>query len=350
MQDIVLPRLEASRKELLDLGMRNTLLNYKVPKARGLHIVQEQSSSIFDILVKQNKVMSFLGRPGKEDSEELFELPPLSDSELQDAYNDTRLQTNESEQKLQTKVLNTYYFAKTSIEEQGVNTLFLSLGMLNWFEKGNTEDVRMAPLVLVPVTLERSSATERFRLRHTGAEIGANLSLQAKMMVDFNLTIPDLPEDEDLDVANYFKEIHERISRLENWKVDQDAIELGFFSFGKFMIYHDLDSAKWPDNKKPFDHPILQSLFGNGFDGPQPTVGEDHRLDEETDADKLLQVVDADSSQIIAMLAVHEGRNMVIQGPPGTGKSQTITNLIANAVGNGKRFCLLQKKWLPLKL
>lgn len=350
MQDIILPKLEASRKELLDLGMRNTLLNYKVPKARGLHIVQEQSSSIFDILVKQNKGMSFLGRPGKDDSEELFELPPLSDSELQDAYNDTRLQTNESEQKLQTKVLNTYYFAKTSIEEQGVNTLFLSLGMLNWFEKGNTEDVRMAPLVLIPVTLERSSATERFRLRYTGAEIGANLSLQAKMMVDYNLTIPDLPEDEDLDIANYFKEIQERISHLENWKVDQDAIELGFFSFGKFMIYHDLDSAKWPDNKKPFDHPILQSLFGSGFNEAQPTVGEEHRLDEETDADKLLQVVDADSSQVISMLAVHEGRNMVIQGPPGTGKSQTITNLIANAVGNGKKVLFVAEKMAALEV
>ncbi|RZK27166.1 MAG: DUF3320 domain-containing protein [Flavobacterium sp.] len=350
MQDIILPKLEASRKELLDLGMRNTLLNYKVPKARGLHIVQEQSASIFDILVKQNKAMSFLGRPGKDDSEELFELPPLSDSELQDAYNDTRLQTNESEQKLQTKILNTFYFARTSIEEQGVNTLFLSLGMLNWFEKGNTEDVRQAPLILVPVTLERSSASERFRLRYSGGEIGANLSLQAKMMVDFSLTIPDLPEDEDIDIVAYFNKIKENISHLENWTVEDDAIELGFFSFGKFMIYHDLDSSKWPDNKKPFDHPILQSLFGSGFKEPQPSVGEDHRLDEETDADKLLQVVDADSSQVIAMLAVHEGRNMVIQGPPGTGKSQTITNLIANAIGNGKKVLFVAEKMAALEV
>ncbi|MBT2620087.1 DUF3320 domain-containing protein [Chryseobacterium sp. ISL-6] len=350
MKEIILPKLEASRKELLDLGMRNTLLNYKIPKARGLHIVQEQSSSIFNILVKQNKAMTFLGRPGKDDSEELFELPPLSGAELQDAYNDTRLQTNESEQKLQTKILNTYYFARTSIEEQGVNTLFLSLGMLNWFEKGNTEDVRMAPLILIPVTLERSSASERFRLLYTGGEIGANLSLQAKMMVDFNLTIPDLPEEDELDIVSYFNEIQKHINHLENWKVDLDAIELGFFSFGKFMIYHDLDSAKWPESKKPFDHPILQSLFGDGFSEPQPTIGEEHRLDEETDADKLLQVVDADSSQVIAMLAVHEGRNMVIQGPPGTGKSQTITNLIANAVGNGKKVLFVAEKMAALEV
>ncbi|CAM3717272.1 DUF3320 domain-containing protein [Mucilaginibacter galii] len=350
MQETILPKLEASRKELLDLGMRNTLLNYKSPKARGLHIVQEQSSSIFNILVRQNKAMTFLGRPGKEEDETLFELPALSEPELQDAYNDTRLQTNDTEQKLQTKILNTYYFAKTSIEEQGLNILYLSMGMLNWFEKGNTEECRLAPLILVPVTLERSSANERFRLRYSGAEIGANLSLQAKMMVDFNITIPDLPEQEELDLSSYINDIAHRIGHQENWKVDTDAIELGFFSFGKFMIYHDLDSTKWPDAKKPYNNTILQSLFGGGFMEPQPSVGEDHYLDTETNANELLHVVDADSSQVIAMLAVHEGRNMVIQGPPGTGKSQTITNLIANAVGNGKKVLFVAEKMAALEV
>ncbi|MGB4401028.1 MAG: DUF4011 domain-containing protein, partial [Daejeonella sp.] len=145
MQETILPKLEASRKELLDLGMRNTLLNYKVPKARGLHIVQEKSPSIYDILVKQAKAMTFLGRPGKDDENETFQLPPLSEPELADAHNDTRLQTDESDQKLQSKILNTYYFARTSIEEQGVNILYISLGMLNWYEAGNTQDVRLAP-------------------------------------------------------------------------------------------------------------------------------------------------------------------------------------------------------------
>lgn len=351
MSENILPKLEASRKELLDLGMRNTLLNYKAPKARGLTIVQEQSVSVYDILVTQNKVMTFLGRPGKEgDDELLFVLPELTEPELQDAYNDTRLQTNETEQKLQTKILNTYYFAKSSIEEQGVNILYLALGTLNWYEKGNTEDPRKAPLLLIPVSLERSSANERFRLRYTGAEIGANLSLQAKMMVDFNVTIPDLPEEEEFNILPYFTDIQDRISHLDNWKVDANAMELGFFSFGKFMIYHDLDSAKWPDDKKPFDHPILQSLFGRGFNEAQPSIGEEHHLDKETNADQLLQVVDADSSQILAMLAVKEGRNMVIQGPPGTGKSQTITNLIADAIGNGKKVLFVAEKMAALEV
>ncbi|MET4137962.1 DUF3320 domain-containing protein [Pedobacter sp. UYP1] len=352
MQENILPKLEASRKELLDLGMRNTLLNYKTPKARGLRIIQEKSTAIYDILVKQNKAMTFLGRPGREEDQEdeLPELPVLSEEELQDAQHDTRLQTNENEQKLQTKILNTYYFAKTSIEEQGVNILYLALGMLNWYEKGNTEDIRLAPLVLIPVSLERSSANERFRLRFTGGEVGANLSLQAKMMADFNITIPDLPDLDDFDINDYFEDIHKRIGHQGLWKLDANAIELGFFSFGKFMIYHDLDSSKWPDGNKPFDHPILISLFGGGFNEPKPTATEEHNLDKETKAHELFHVVDADSSQVLAMLAVHEGRNMVIQGPPGTGKSQTITNIIANAVGQGKKVLFVAEKMAALEV
>jgi very-short-patch-repair endonuclease len=348
MQENILPKLEASRKELLDLGMRNPLLNYKTPKARGLHIVQEKSTAIYEILVKQNKAMTFLGRLGKDDDEEILEVPELSEEELKDAYHDTRLQTNEREQKLQTKILNTYYFARTSIEEQGVNILYLSLGMLNWYEKGNTEELRSAPLVLIPVSLERSSASERFRLRYNGGDIGANLSLQAKMMADFNITIPDLPEPDDFTIETYFASIEEKIKHEKSWKVDQDALELGFFSFGKFMIYHDLDSSKWPEDHKPFDHPILSSLFDGGFNEPQPTATEEHNLDKETKAHELFNVVDADSSQVLAMLAVHEGRNMVIQGPPGTGKSQTITNIIANAVGQDKKVLFVAEKMAAL--
>lgn len=350
MQETILPKLEASRKELLDLGMRNTLLNYKIPKARGLHIVQEKSPSIYDILVKQAKAMTFLGRPGKDDENEAFQLPPLSEPELADAYNDTRLQTDESDQKLQSKILNTYYFARTSIEEQGVNILYISLGMLNWYEAGNTQDVRLAPLVLIPVSLERSSANERFRLRFTGSEVGGNLSLQAKMFADFNITIPDLPESEEFNIEEYFKDIAHRVAHHPTWKVDADAIELGFFSFGKFMIYHDLDSSKWPDDKKPYDHHILKALFDTGFQEALPTATEDHNLDTETNADELFHVVDADSSQVLAMLAVDEGRNMVIQGPPGTGKSQTITNIIANAVGQGKRVLFVAEKMAALEV
>lgn len=350
MQETILSRLESSRKELLDLGLRNPLLNYKVSKARGVQIIREKSLYIYDILVKQGKAMTFLDLPEKEIHKEEGLFPVLVQPDQEESYKDTKLQTSEPDLKLQAKLLNTYYFARTSIEEQGVNILYLSLGMLHWFEAGNKDDIRSAPLVLIPVTLERSSAHERFRLKYNGSEIGANLSLQAKMLVDFNITIPDLPEADDFVVEEYLAEIKARVAHISDWKVENDAIELGFFSFGKFMIYHDLDSDKWPEESKPYEHVNLKALFDDGFTDAQPTATEEDNLDEETVANELFQVVDADSSQVLAMLAVHEGRNMVIQGPPGTGKSQTITNIIADAVGQGKKVLFVAEKMAALEV
>ena len=202
MQETIQVRLESSRKELLDLGLRNPLLNYKTPKGRGLQIIKEKSEFIYDILVKQLKTMTFLGIPERKQTTLHDEVGFLNQPVSEESYRDTRLQTNEEESKLQTRLLNTYYFARTSIEEQGVNILYLALGMLKWYEAGNTEDLRSAPLLLIPVTLERSSAQERFRLKYSGADIGPNLSLQAKMRADFNIAIPDLAEADDFNLVN----------------------------------------------------------------------------------------------------------------------------------------------------
>lgn len=337
MQEIILSRLESARKELLDLGLRNPLLNYKVTKAKGVSIADEESASVYDILVQQQKSMTFLAL--KEGG--LF---PAGETKTQD----TRLQTNEDEAKLQSRLLNTYYFARTCIEEQGVNLLYLALGFLKWFDGDEPETARLAPLVLVPVSLERSSAQERFRLRYTGGELGANLSLQAKMKTDFNLTIPDIAEPEEFDFDSYIHLLREHIAREANWVIEANAIELGFFSFGKFLIYNDLDTSQWPRSAKPEEHPNIGALLDSGF---HEDVAEDEDdLDADTKANELFRVVDADSSQLLAMLAVQDGGNLVIQGPPGTGKSQTITNMIANAVGHGRKVLFVAEKMAALEV
>ncbi|MCW3464369.1 DUF3320 domain-containing protein [Chitinophaga nivalis] len=343
----ILTRLESSRKELLDLGLRNPLLHYRLPASKGLHIVSEQSAAIYELLVRENKSMTFLGKPDqKAGAEEIV----YSETAAKEAVNDTRLQTAENETVLHTRLLNTYYAARMSMEEQGVNILYISLGMLHWYEADNSEEVRLAPLIMVPVLLDRSSARERFRLRYSLEEVGGNISLQAKMKSDFNIHIPDLPEADDFEVNAYFAAVSEAISRMPGWKVSPDTVELGFFSFGKFMLYNDLDVSKWQQEGAVLEHPVIQSLFGGGFTDPQPAIPDDAFIDRDTTAHDLFQVVDADSSQIQAMLAVQEGRHLVIQGPPGTGKSQTITNIIADAIGRGKKVLFVAEKMAALEV
>ncbi len=350
MKERILAKLEASRKELLDLGMRNPLLNYRPSKARGVHVVQEKPAKVFEILVNLNKSMSFTGRPSKDNNPQELFFEGLNDLEISDAQGDLKLQTNESDTLLQSRLLNTFYAARTSIEEQGVNILFLTLGMLNWYESESSEEIRMAPLILVPVGLERSSAREKFRLKYTGEEIGANISLQAKLKTEFVLNFPNLPDIEDLDIEGYFNTVEKLIRNQSSWKIDHDAIELGFFSFGKFMIYNDLDNSKWPEEKKPVSHPLMTQLFETGFSEEPISADDSSFIDTDTSADDLFQVVDADSSQLLALLAINEGRNLVIQGPPGTGKSQTISNIIGNALGQGKKVLFVAEKMAALEV
>lgn len=344
MHSLVRSRLEAARKQLLDLGLRNPLVSYRHPATKGIEIVQEDSAIVFDQLVRQGKLLTFAAVPaaGKEKG--------MAGGLFPANQADTRLQTAEEEDRLQQRLLNTYYTARTIIEEQGVNTLYLALGMLHWYESEASTEVRKAPLVLVPVTLERSTARERFRVKYTEEDLGANLSLEAKLKTDFGIELPQLPDDEELDLPAYFANVAAQVVPLSRWQVHPHAIVLGFFSFGKFLLYNDLEEDNWPESNQPSHHPLLQSLLGDGFRDPAPSVGEDVFLDDVPEANDLLQALDADATQLLAMLAVHEGRNLVIQGPPGTGKSQTITNIIANAIGQGKKVLFVAEKSAALEV
>lgn len=327
MQNLVRSRLEAARKELLDLGLRNPLLNYRYSASRGLSIFNAQADQVFAQLVEGEKDFLFM--------------PATGASTGGGATN--RLQSAEDPDKLQQRLLNTYFTARTGLEEQGVNTLFLALGFLQWFETPQSEEARLAPLVLVPVKLERANAADKFKLSYTGADLEPNYSLAAKLQYEYGIALPPLPE-EDAELVPYFEQVQTAVAHLPRWAVLANKIELGFFSFGKFLLYNDLNPEAWPQQQSPESHPLIQALLGPGFSDPAPSVGEAAFLDDEPLANEMLQAVDADSTQMLAMLAVHEGRNLVIQGPPGTGKSQTITNIIANAIGQGKKVLFVAEK------
>lgn len=359
-------KLEAARRELLDLSLRNPLLNYRPLKSRGLEVVQELPSQVFRLLVREGKAMSFLpaspavlaqetnqqaaGETAGAPAEELAGLAG-EDLVLAPAQTDNRLQTRETPARLQARLLDTYHSARLFMEEQGINILYLALGTLSWHEAGNSGEARQAPLILVPVELERTSAREQFQARYTGGEIATNLSLLARMKADFGLVLPELPDGEELEVGAYFDAVWRQVVGRPGWQINSRAIALGFFSFGKFMMYNDLDAATWPRESQPETHPVVQALLQEeGFREPASHIPDEAHLDAYLPADRSRQVVDADSSQTLAILDVNQGRNLVIQGPPGTGKSQTITNLIAEAIGQGKTVLFVAEKMAALEV
>ncbi|MDB5099020.1 MAG: hypothetical protein JWM80_3441, partial [Cyanobacteria bacterium RYN_339] len=214
-------KLEASRQELLDLGLRNPLLNYRPPRARGVVVVDERPDQVFKLLVTETKALSFL--PAAEVAlEGLLGQPPepaeLARGKALPRHIDTRLQTGLGSAPLQTALLNTYRAARGFIEEQGANVLFFALGALEWLEAGNKQDVRRAPLLLVPVEISRASAQARFQVRYTGEDLGENLSLAARLKADQGIVLPPLPAPEDLDVGAYFDAVAEAVKE-QGWKV-----------------------------------------------------------------------------------------------------------------------------------
>lgn len=159
MSEMIQATLEAERLELLDLSLRNPLLNYKTLRARGIDIVDEDPAQLYDVLVERTRAMTFSEAP--EESEVGTGPDPKR-------HTDSKIQTTHPADELEKRLRNTQYSARTFVEEQGVNVLFLALGTLVWYEDDNSQLVRRAPLLLIPVELHREEVRAPFKLTCAG--------------------------------------------------------------------------------------------------------------------------------------------------------------------------------------
>lgn len=365
--------LQNSRRELLDLTTRNRLLNTSRSRTRSsrLEIVDELSDEVFRYLVKDGRTMSFLPRPDAETNTETDadvgsvaearetsaeEQPQLCQPEDDDSghnelaarHTDDKLQTLLSSEQLQKRLLKLSYDARTYEEEQGVNILYLAIGFLKWYEDKNSDRERFAPLLLIPVSLDRPSATSRFKIRFTDGDIATNLSLQARIKSDFGIELPEIPEIEELVPSEYCALVRRAVADQPRWEVLENDMVLWFFSFAKFLMFRDLDPESWPGDQALDSKRLIRSLLHDGFAPEPPLCGEHENVDRVLEPRQLVHVLDADSSQAVVIEEASRGRNLVIQGPPGTGKSQTLANLIASAVKAGKTVLFVAEKMAAL--
>jgi very-short-patch-repair endonuclease/DNA polymerase III delta prime subunit len=344
---------DKSRQELLDMGLRgNTLLN--VGKGtKILDIVDEKSEQVFEHLVEDTKMMSFLPAPDsldKEDSQSisLADLTThLEEKNGDKRHSDNALQTQLFRKQLDTRLLKLSTEATTFIQEQGVDLLYLAMGFIKWFEDDNSDKPRYAPLVLIPVEIFRADAGDAYKIRYTESELGTNLTLAAKLKMEFGIVLSEFVEGEDgYDFQSYLDSVANDISGEKRWSVESNKIVLSFFSFGKFQMYQDLSDEVWPEGKKPSENGIIQKLFSEGFER-DVTLLDSTPMDVNR-AEEVQLILDSDSSQTEAVLAAKSGANLVIQGPPGTGKSQTITNIISQALSDNKKVLFVAEKMAAL--
>ena len=196
--------------------------------------------------------------------------------------------------------------------------------------------------------LDRQSANARFQLKATDDELNTNLSLQERLRADFGLVLPDLPDGDDLSPTAYFREVSQVVASKRRWEVLPNDIVLWFFSFSKFLMYRDLLPETWPKERPLDGHPLISALLRDGFRNEPPLCGDDEKIDQLLSVSEQVHVMDADSSQAVVIEEVKRGRNLVVQGPPGTGKSQTIANMIAAAVKQGRTVLFVAEKMAAL--
>lgn len=357
--------LQKLRTRLLDLSSRNRLLNYRHPKGRSVQFVDAPNLNLAYTRLVDGKslVIKYVPDPPTDsyarkrpdvrshaqslgiDVEAEFPSSAYGSSankhtpKLQALYYPTDLD------KLCRKVSGE---ARTVIEETGTNMLYLVFGFLEWYEREDSERPMLAPLLAVPVALEKGgidleTRTYQYSLAYSGEDILENHTLREKLNQEFSFHLPEFPED--AEPGPYLDEIRQSVKNMKRWRV-RHQLTLAFLSFNKLAIWEDLDPKKWPGLLK---HPLLREVFSGGSGKDSGDVAEDYDIDQHPQGD-LPVIYDADPSQHSAIIDVLAGKNMVINGPPGTGKSQTITNVIAAALKSGKRVLFVSEKLAALEV
>jgi very-short-patch-repair endonuclease len=326
-----------ARRELIDLSRRNRLLHAPRTGKRPhcLEIVGAEPDELFAGLARQGKQFGLA--PAAEDG--------VSPEETE-KRRVTVLQTKLAREPLERRLLKLFREARIFEEEQGVNILFLAIGFLNWFEDARSEERCSAPLLLVPISLERRQGRDTFVMRARDDDMMVNVSLAEKLRGAFAIALPDLPEGDEWLPSTYFDLIRRAIAGQKRWDVDGIGIGLGFFTFSKFLMWRDLDAGAWPNAHTLLENALVAHLLGEGSAATPdpPLASDDEPIDRHIDLASAIHVVDADSSQALCIEEARRGRNLVVQGPPGTGKSQTIANVIAAAAHDGKTVLFVAEK------
>jgi len=351
-------RLQRWQRSLLDLCKRNRLLNLR-PSATAIPVFCPDPALLED-KVAQSKRIKIITPPQRQNAAgepdaTLYHLrtgEDYAENFAREALERNEIVANVDDKSLEKGLIELYRKARADFEEGGANTLFLALGMLRWSPPGESERYYRAPLILLPVRLERRSAASTPFLTAHEDEPVFNLTLLQMLRQDFHVDLPgmdgELPRDDHgIDVRQIWNLVRARIREVAGFEVLEDVV-LSTFSFAKYLMWKDLVDRTETLKASPFvrhlvDTPGAAYAAGAAFLAPE-------QVDHATQPADLLAPLNADSSQLVAIHASGRGGDFVLEGPPGTGKSETIANIIAHNIGRGERVLFVSEKMAALEV
>ncbi len=353
-------RISRWQRKLLDLTLRNRLLNFRQTKQTLQFRCPIRCFSVKDVVDKLKGGKKFSGcslvdndliRPRdltfaeKKEIEEEF---------IRTAFEQNQLVVDLPGNDMKDRFTNIYRLANRDMQEGGTNTLFLAAGYLRW--KKNEDDSRIyeAPIVLIPVRLNRGSIISPFSISTHEDDIRINLTLLEFLKHDFSLSIPELEneldrndDEKEMDFCQVFEIMRQKVRNITGFEV-VEKLALSTFSFSKHLMWKDLvDRSDQLRNNRLVEHLLDGTSVTNGNVMPE---FERLDLDRNYHPKDLFTPLPADSSQLAAIVAAAEGVDFIIEGPPGTGKSQTIANIICNCLGSGKTVLFVSEKMAALNV
>jgi len=370
------------RRHLLDLSKRNRLINCRLSSKSVVEPEYPGPASIWETLVVDNKSFTFAWKrdllPEESDVDDNGNLPlideqpeanpqspliPPQDNRSNDfdaclaspELGALDLVTKISDTDLGTRLYRLALNAKTSLSEQGINTLYLAFGFLRYYESTDSDIPILAPLLLVPVQLSRDSSDAPWEVSEYEDEVVLNHSLGHMLSGSFGLTPPEVTDNalqqfqEDPAAREvYFDEFHQAIQHQPRWEV-LDRVVLGIFSFQKLAMWKDMGN----NSERIGSHPLCAAVAsgpGSEINVNLPALPAPCDIDDTVPPHDTFHILSADSSQHEAILAAKAGYSFVMDGPPGTGKSQTIANIIAECLAVGKTVLFVSEKAAALEV
>ena len=255
------------------------------------------------------------------------------------------------------RILNIARKAMENLEEKGLQTLYLGLGFASWTAKDGGRDVK-APIFMLPISFKQKGRDPSSVAVEVVGDVQVNPVLLHVLNTDFNITLSDddlLPGDKngaDVVLMEHYTHAIDSLkasaNRVPGFTSEASAV-IGNFAFAKLAMVNDLKESASALAK----HDMIAAIAGD--DAARAKLGScqtevDPRSLDANSPNQEFCVVEADSSQQCAINGILVGQSAVVHGPPGTGKSQTITNLIATLVGNGKTVLFVAEKRAALKV
>lgn len=251
--------------------------------------------------------------------------------------------------RLEPKLASIHGAARTLQEDAGISALYCTVGFLEWYETDDGPTPSYAPLVLLPIDMGKRVVNGEYVYSLAGRDDDEtpNVALREKLRQH----AIELPEhDPEAGIEPYLASVSAAIRNRPRWRVRR-WVTIGLFSFARQAMWSDLDPERWPPSAKPELHDLLQQIYGDAAVDDTNALAPVHDIDEpEVELLAPVLVTDADASQVSAVIDASGGSSLVIQGPPGTGKSQTITNIIANAMWQGKSVLFVSEKMAALNV